>query len=44
MERQEFIDKVLSQWNSAYARKDEQAELLRIILDRLQKLEEKYDK
>lgn len=38
-EEEKFIDKVLSQWNTAYARKDEQAELIRIILNKLEELE-----
>jgi hypothetical protein len=40
MNEQDFIDKVLSEWDTAYARKHEQKEFLRIILNRLQKLEQ----
>ena len=36
---QDFIDKTISQWDTAYARKDEQKTVLRIIFDRLEKLE-----
>ena len=36
---QEFIDKQISQWDAAYANKCYQKDLLRIIFDRLQKLE-----
>jgi len=40
MNEQEFINKVLAQWDTAYSAKVEQKELLKIILNKIKILEE----
>ena len=40
---QEFIEKTISQWVCGYSNKYEQAQLLKIILNKIKALEEKQN-
>ena len=40
-EQEIFVEKVLNNWNTAYSSRQEQAQLIRILLNRVKALEEK---